>query len=135
MCTLKALRILILIITPVLLNGCFYLVEEGKGGVAERFAINDQKVTLQQRLQKCEVTLNRYAKNDQKLLFPARYQQAKSLVIESRRLYEAEFYTPAQHVLEKAEVLLTQTEQNEQNEQLIVKASTCNRINTQEICS
>jgi predicted DNA repair protein MutK len=132
MCTLNVLRILILIITPVLLNGCFYLVEEGKGGVAERFAINDQKITLQKRLKKCEATLKLHAENSQKVLFPARYQQAKSLVIESRRLYEAEFFTPAQHVLEEAEALLTQTEQSEQ---LIVNNSTCNRNTAQEICS
>lgn len=132
MCTLKNLRILILIITTVLLHGCFYLVEEGKGGVAERFAINDQKIALQQRLKKCEATLKLHAENSQQVLFPAHYQRAKNLVIESRRLYEAEFFTPAQHVLEEAEALLIQTEQSEQ---LLVNTVTCKRNTAQELCS
>lgn len=97
----------------LLLNsGCFYLVEDGKGGVAERFPI-EHKHPLSDpdystRLQKCKEKLQQHHRSDYSRRFPVRYGDIDRLLIRSQRLYTADFYPQATLSLQRAEVLLRQ---------------------------
>ncbi len=88
------------------LQGCFYLVEEGKGGVAERFPIPSQDWSLSQRLHRCEAALTEHSLHGQVELYPALYRETQTLLMQSRRLYKAEFYPQAELALEPVEQVL-----------------------------
>lgn len=127
----KTLRTLLIVSSLLFFNGCFYLVEGGKGGVAERFPISDIKIELHQRLHRCEAAISRHHVNGKEIYSPVHYQKAQHLVIESRRLYKAEFFMQAQLTLEKAETLLMSMEKSTP---LVVVDSTCGHNSEREIC-
>jgi len=128
---LIALKALLLTGYALLLSGCFYLVENGKGGVAERYPISYQKIELHQRLHRCEAAISQQHVDGKAKTFPAHYQQAKNLVVISRRLYTAEFYLQAQLTLEKAEKLLHALDNKKS---MNTVTWDCEHMTTREIC-
>lgn len=121
----------VMILSMSLIQGCFYMVEEGKGGVAERFPIPKNHWQLSKRLHQCEVTLTShdlYGKADR---YPALYQQTQRLLTESRRLFKAEYYQQAELALEPVEKILKLMQQG-----LHEKAESrfCNLNGNREVC-
>lgn len=88
------------------LQGCFYLVEEGKGGVAERFTVPGNYGYLSKRIQHCEAIINEHSLLSKPRSYPALYREARIMLTESRRLYKAEYYQQAEAVLEPVERVL-----------------------------
>ena len=98
----------------VLCSGCFYLIEEGKGGTAERFSQSqwlttnngtfDSAYTL--RLQQCKQHLKQYHNSAQYLRHPTHFQEISSILILSQRMHSAKFYAQAKEHLQQAEDLL-----------------------------
>ncbi|WP_136680305.1 hypothetical protein [Neptunomonas sp. XY-337] len=111
--------------------GCFYMVTEGKGGVAERFPIAAYQQQLSERLQHCEATLDRHTHAGNAKRYPALYQQTQSQLIESRRLYQAEFYQQAEVTLESVETVLKLMHQEQQRSAL---SQLCQQQTHREIC-
>lgn len=107
---MKAVRLTLLWITFTFLSGCFYLVQEGQGGVAERFPIKYEKRLLHQRLLNCEIIYSRHDLEGKAALYPAIYQKTRQLLIRSRRFYEADYFLQAELPLEQAEKLLRRLE-------------------------
>ena len=124
-------RIATLLLSLTLLQGCFYLVEEGKGGVAERFPVPQPHGRLSQRLQQCEATMSVHNLHGKPQLHPALYQQVEMRLTESRRLFKAEYYPQAEFMLEPVEVILQLM-----NEGLHLQATQhlCQFNGHQEIC-
>ena len=102
-----------LMLVLILLNigGCFYLVPEGKGGVAERFPIPNWQQRLFERLQRCEVALSTQHLEGKVERYPALYKETEALLNESRRLYNAEYYLQAELALEPVEAILNLMQQ------------------------
>ncbi|WP_415911888.1 hypothetical protein [Neptuniibacter sp. QD37_11] len=128
---MKLISLLLLHTTLMTSSGCFYLVPEGEGGVAERFPIKSEVPTLQSRLNKCEAVISEHNLNGKQDQYPAIYQEIQLLVTRSRRLYEANYLMQAQLPLEQAEKLLHILENGAAS--LRVK-SHCNQQLTQEAC-
>lgn len=108
---LRVLRML-LIFALFNLSGCFYLVQEGKGGVAERFPISQEQQTLSIRLHACDASLKELTFNGMATRNPALYQEIVEMLNESHRLYEAEYYPQASETLVPVEQMLELIQQN-----------------------
>lgn len=120
-----------LILSLLLNQGCFYMVEEGKGGVAERFPIPQEHWHLSQRLHECEAAITEQSLYGKAQLHPALYQQTQKLLTESRRLFKAEYYQQAELTLEPVETVLKLMHQN-----MHIKAvkHLCQSNAIQEVC-
>lgn len=127
MCLLRLL-ILVLILP---LQGCFYMVEEGKGGVAERFPIPAQHLTLSQRLMRCEAAISAHHLQGKTERYPALYRETLTMLTESRRLFKAEFYPQAELRLEPVEQVL-QLMQSDMHLQAVGRL--CQDTPNREIC-
>jgi len=103
-----------LLLNLLLCSGCFYLIEEGKGGTAERFNQSQSSIknnlalnnTYPLRLQQCKQRLQQHHDSIFYLRNPARYQDISELLILSQRMHSAQFYTQAILHLQQAESLL-----------------------------
>lgn len=113
------------------LSGCFYLVPEGKGGVAERFPIPNWERSISVRLHRCEMVLTEQHLEGKVERYPALYKETETLLNESRRLYNAEFYLQAELALEPVEAILNLMQQD-----LHFKAVSrlCRQRPSQEVC-
>lgn len=100
------LKRLLILTLALVLSGCFYMVEEGKGGVAERFPIPSHDRTLSDRLHRCEAALTDHELEGITDHYPALYRETQMRLTESRRLYKAEFYQQADLVLQPVEQVL-----------------------------
>ncbi|MCV6612570.1 MAG: hypothetical protein OIF55_17550 [Amphritea sp.] len=132
MLLLRLLRLFTLLaISGLPLQGCFYMVEEGKGGVAERFPIPAQHLTLSQRLMRCEAAMSAQHLQGKTERYPALYKETQAMLTESRRLFKAEFYQQAELTLEPVEQVLQMMHQN-----LHLKAVShlCQDTPTREVC-
>jgi hypothetical protein len=104
----------ILLLNLLLCSGCFYLIEEGKGGTAERFNQSQSSIknniasnsTYPLRLQQCKQHLQQHHDSTSYLRYPARYHDISELLILSQRMHFAQFYTQAILHLQQAESLL-----------------------------
>jgi len=103
-----------LLLNLLLCSGCFYLIEEGKGGTAERFNQSQSSTknniapdsTYPFRLQQCQQHLQKFHNSTVYLRYPTRYQNVSELLILSQRMHSAQFYTQAILHLQQAESLL-----------------------------
>lgn len=106
------LTISMLCFSLLLNGGCFYLVEDGKGGVAERFPIDVERQpsgpVYSARLQKSKERLQQHHRSGNSHRFPVRYDDIDRLLIRSQRLYVAGFHQQADHPLQQAEAMLRQ---------------------------
>jgi|GEM_PF-1210476 len=103
------MRILILM-SSILLSGCFYLVPDGKGGVAERMPHHQTRqhfyADAQQRLQQCEIAIEEQTKAGLRQRFPSVYYRTEMLLVRAERLYTAGLEHKASESLHQAELLL-----------------------------
>lgn len=113
------------------LSGCFYLVPEGKGGVAERFPIPDWEQRFSERLHRCEIALTQQHLEGTLERYPALYKETEALLNESRRLYNAEYYLQAELSLEPVEVILNLMQQGMH---LKAVSQLCRQGQYQEVC-
>ncbi|MGY8873046.1 MAG: hypothetical protein ACKVJE_21690 [Pseudomonadales bacterium] len=105
---MNALASTLLVLSLSQCSGCFYWVAEGQGGVAERFPVTEKDHPLASRLLMCEQKMQQHTSTQQRT---ERYQIAQQLLIQSRRLYEAELYQAVDSPLQHAETLIRQIEQ------------------------
>lgn len=122
----------IFMLCPLLsLGGCFYLVPEGKGGVAERFPIPERPFTLSERIDRSETVLTELQLQSSRGSYPALYREVEMQLIESRRLLNAEFNQQAVLVLEPVEQLLYLMQQGFH---LRAASQLCHQKPSQEVC-
>lgn len=91
------------------LSGCFYLVPQGQGGVAERYVMNEQLVEREKllaRLHSCYGAMAQHREKGVPQLFPTLYQQIDDLLVMSNRYQTAEYFHLAKRPLAQAEILL-----------------------------
>ena len=122
---------LIFLLIPLALSGCFYMVEQGKGGVAERYPIPSHDWSIAKRIHKCEAAFTEHELQGKTNRYPALYKATAVLLTESRRLYKAEYYQQAELALEPVEHVLQLMHKN-----LHVKAAhqLCTHKPTREVC-
>lgn len=121
----------LLLVSLLLSQGCFYLVEEGKGGVAERFPIPREQWQLSQRLYQCEAAMTEHNLQGKAQLYPALYQHIQMRLMESRRLFKAEYYPQAELMLEPVETALSLMQQGLQSK---AEHYLCQLNGNREIC-
>jgi hypothetical protein len=109
-------------------SGCFYWVTQGQGGVAERFPVKTTEHPLASRLLLCEQKMQQHTLSQHRT---ERYQIAHQLLIQSRRLYEAELFQAVDSPLQQVEALLNQIEKAKP---LITVQQGCGPLNNGEIC-
>ncbi|WP_028469036.1 hypothetical protein [Neptunomonas japonica] len=105
---MNALASTLLVLSLSQCSGCFYWVTEGQGGVAERFPITEDEHPLASRLLMCEQKMQQHTSTQHRT---ERYQIAQQLLIQSRRLYDAELLQAVDSPLQQAETLIRQIEQ------------------------
>jgi hypothetical protein len=107
----NVLRLPALLLPIVLSSGCFYFIEEGQGGVAERFpvhqptnsTVNSLAVNFPKRFDKCKKRLDEYQSSPKYMHHPVRYHKIAETLIRSQRLHDAKFYVQANQFLDQAE--------------------------------
>ncbi len=104
-----------LLLSLLMNSGCFYFIEEGKGGVAERFPIqqpiadtpNKLAINFPKRFDKCKKRLVEYQNSPLNMHHPVRFHKIAEMLVISQRMHEANFYRQASHYLGQAEKSLT----------------------------
>ncbi|WP_372831586.1 hypothetical protein [Pontibacterium sp.] len=114
-------------------SGCFYLVEEGNGGVAERFPIPVHQENYDERLAHCLGVYLRHLDHGVDRLYPATYSEIEHRMIQSQRLYSARYYEHSLFQLQQAERMLRLMNQ-EYRRQLVQLQPSCNATHGQEFC-
>lgn len=110
------LRLPALLLPIALSSGCFYFIEEGQGGVAERFpmhqpdnnathslAVNSLAINFPKRFDKCKKQLVEYQSSPKYMHHPVRYHKIAETLVRSQRLHDAKFYVQANQYLDHAE--------------------------------
>lgn len=122
---------LIILTLSLALSGCFYLVEQGKGGVAERYPIPSHDWSIAKRIHNCEAAFTEHQLQGKTNLYPALYKATSVLLTQSRRLYKAEYFQQAELAIEPVEHVLQLMHKN-----LYVKAAhqLCTHKPTREVC-
>jgi len=118
----------IVIALSSLLSGCFYFVDEGKGGVAERYPISKKDERLSERLRKSETLLNQQQLTQQRT---QRFHMARLTLNQSMRLYEAGLLKEADKSLAHTETLLEKTGIRQQS---VASQPVCNITTTGGAC-
>lgn len=114
-------------------SGCFYLVEEGNGGVAERFPIPEHQKNYDERLAHCLEVYLRHLDQGVDRLHPATYSEIEHRMIQSQRLYSARYYEHSLFQLQQAERMLRAMNQTYRH-QFVQLQPSCNAPNGQELC-
>lgn len=130
------LRSLTIISFLMALQGCFYQVERGKGGVAERFDLSFHfdpssfKQAFLQRLLTAEQKLKTEYQQRQSRAYSALFWEAHMQLNESRRLFKADYYQQASLNLSLVEqvIELIQTDKQQQAFALLCKETTYREV-------
>ncbi|MBN3560850.1 hypothetical protein [Aliamphritea spongicola] len=117
----------------LLSSGCFYMVEPGQGGVAERFTQPENYLTpgvhpqtdswphtetslekqrFMFRLGRCQALKKVHHKQGLTVTYPHFYQHINLLLTRSLRLHVAGFYPQANEAMDTAEYLLKQADKD-----------------------
>lgn len=119
------------------LQGCFYQVERGKGGVAERFDTNVRlqetpyRQSLLERINQSEKELNEAYLHRNTTRFPALYWETHMRLNESQRLFEAAFYQQSDAALKTVENVLNLIQQSQHQKAFDVL---CKELPYREVC-
>lgn len=121
------------IATLLMCSGCFYFIEEGQGGAAERFPVqpathsSDQEqrkqniaqgiINYPQRFKKCQQQLAKLQNRALYQRYPVRFDDLSIILIHSQRMYQAQFYPLAMQYLQRAESLIAALESNSKSTQ------------------
>lgn len=142
---------LIILLVPSL-TGCFYMMKEGSGGAAERFALEpelDVKNTKKDffddefiennkrfiaRIDECDRVILNHTGVGLNKLYPAVYVEIKDLLIVSQRQKVGEFDQQAEHALQRAESLLMLIVHRHPEKELAVLRN-CYNLRNWELCT
>lgn len=124
---------LLLSASVVFSSGCFYLVEEGQGGVAERFPVPEYQISYKQRLADCVDLYMDHIGLGIDRVYPATYTEIEQRMVQSQRLHTARYREHALFQLQQAERLLRQMEQ-QYSQRLIDYSPSCTAYSAREFC-
>jgi len=142
---------LILFLVPSL-SGCFYMMKEGSGGAAERFALEpelDVKNTNRDffddsyiaenkrfiaRIDECDRVILDHMGVGLNKLYPAVYVEIKSLLVVSQRQKVGDFDQQAETALQRAERLLMLIVHRHPEKELAVLRN-CYNLRNWELCT
>lgn len=130
---MKAVLITALALAVSLSNGCFYLVKEGNGGVAERFPLPEHQENYNHRLAYCLKIYLQHLDQGVDRHFPATYSEIEHRMVQSQRLNSARYYEHALFQLQQVERMLRLMDQK-YSHRFVQLEPTCNAPNRQEFC-
>ena len=130
---MKTVTVCTLVLAACLNSGCFYLVQEGQGGVAERYPMPQHHQGFEERLQVC---MDRYLEHiglgiDR--FFPSAYSEIEHRLVQSRRLHSARYPEHALFQLQQAERMLRQMD-IEYTRRFVSHTPSCKNLHQQELC-
>ena len=130
---MKALKLGALVLAACLNSGCFYLVQEGKGGVAERYPMPQQHHDFEERLEMCMNVYMEHVGLGIDRYFPSAYSEIEHRLVQSRRLHTARYPEHALFQLQQAERMLRQMDA-EYTRRFVTLDPSCQNLNQRELC-
>lgn len=148
----KLTRIFFILILMPSLTGCFYMMKEGSGGAAERYALepeldleNTKKdffddVFIENnkhfiaRIKECDRVILNHTSVGLKQIHPALYVEIDNLLTVSQRQKVGKFEQQAENALQRAESLLMLIVHRHPEKELAV-LRTCYNLRSWELCT
>lgn len=130
---MNAVKVSAWVLAACLNSGCFYLVQEGKGGVAERYPLPQHHVGFEDRLEICLDVYMEHVGIGIDRYFPSTYSEIEHRLVQSRRLHSARYPEHALFQLQQAERMLRQMD-IEYTRRFVSLDPSCKNLNQTELC-